>query len=63
MIRGSIDDDTVSICDGFTVPAYFTQKTFFKFSKAMLGFFWVETCGKKDLYLFCFFWLFASPIR
>ena len=31
------------------------RKRFLNLVKAMLGFFGVETCGKKDLYLFVFF--------
>ena len=61
MIRGSIDDDTVSMCNCFTVPAYFTQKTFFKCSKGYFRCFWKETCGRKDLYLGFLF--FAPPVR
>ena len=61
MIRGSIDDDTVSICDGFTVPTYFTQKTFFKFSKGYVRFFWGGNLWKERFIFVLFFFGFLLP--
>ena len=61
MIRGSIDDDTVSICDGFTVPTYFTQKTFFKFSKGYVRFFWGGNLWKERFIFVLFFLAFCFP--
>ena len=55
MIRGSIDDDLFPYVIVLPCQHILHRKRFLNLVKAMLGFFGVETCGKKDLYLFVFF--------